>query len=400
MERARDLDRGALRALRATAIAAAFGAILVLCSCGSGGNAKTAPAAQAAAAAGNSSGEACSSVDSGLERIADAVSGAEPGETLCLADGSYGTLHLDASQQEPGVTVRAEHPGKAILAGAALQGSNLTLSRFRIDGEVTVEPGSTGMDVSHNRIGGGYFGVNAGPTSSTPVNDVAITGNRFVGPFGEDAIRLNRYHDGDDADPYGILIQGNEITNVRENGNHSDCLQTVWVGDHLYFRRNYLHDNRCQGFFVSDQATPIKGIFVEDNLFLRDAAPCDPPGSGCGPPSTGQVFGPIDGITISRNTVWTAGNGSPFTLRDGPFGKVTITGNVLYRVWSDWRGGFPSYTEAGNVICRREGTFPATDPSTERTCSPSFVHPTSDDYRLKGGAAGITWRPAAQHYGP
>ena len=168
-------------------------------------------------------------------------------------------------------------PGRARLTGATLQGSNLTLSRFVIDGEVTVEPGSTGMDVDHNRISGGYFGVNAGPTSSTPVNDVAITGNKFVGPFGEDAIRLNRYHDTGDPDPYGILIQGNEITNVRENGNHSDCLQTAWVGDHLYFRRNYLHDNRCQGFFVSDQATPIKGIFVDDNLFLRDAAPCDPP---------------------------------------------------------------------------------------------------------------------------
>ena len=50
-----------------------------------------------------------------------------------------------------------------------------------------------------------------------------------------------------------MLIEGNEITNVRENGNHSDCLQTVWVGDHLIFRKNYLHDNRCQGFFVNDQ---------------------------------------------------------------------------------------------------------------------------------------------------
>ena len=52
-----------------------------------------------------------------------------------------------------------------------------------------------------------------------------------------------------------MLIEGNEITGVRENGNHSDCLQTVWVGDHLVFRKNYLHDNRCQGFFVKDQAS-------------------------------------------------------------------------------------------------------------------------------------------------
>ena len=87
-------------------------------------------------------------------------------------------------------------------------------------------------------------------------DDVTIRGNKFVGPFGEDAIRLNRYHDAD-GDGVGILIEGNEITNVRENGNHSDCLQSVWVGDHLIYRRNYLHDNRCQGFFVKDQATTV-----------------------------------------------------------------------------------------------------------------------------------------------
>ena len=57
-----------------------------------------------------------------------------------------------------------------------------------------------------------------------------------------------------------MLIEGNEITGVRENGTHSDCLQTVWVGDHIVFRKNYLHDNRCQGFFVKDQATAIMGL--------------------------------------------------------------------------------------------------------------------------------------------
>jgi hypothetical protein len=383
-------------------IAAIGGAILVtlvLVACGDE-SAPTGSANRPAEGAGSPPGKACSSVESRAKALENAVADAEPGATVCLADGAYGRLSLDAAPEEPGITVQAQHPGRVKISGATLQGSNLTLSRFEIDDEVTVEPGSTGMSVDHNLISGGYFGVNAGPTSSTPVNDVAITGNRFVGPFGEDAIRLNRYHDTGDPDHHGILIQGNEITGVRENGNHSDCLQTVWVGDHLTFRRNYLHDNRCQGFFVSDQASPIKTISVEDNLFLRNAAPCDPPGSGCGPPSMVQIFGPIDGITVTRNTIWTDGNGSPFTLREGPFGKVEITGNVIYRVWSDWTGGFPEFEEASNVICRREGTFPATDPSTRRTCSPEFLDPASDDYQLEGGAAGITWRPADQHYGP
>ena len=65
------------------------------------------------------------------------------------------------------------------------------------------------------------MGINAGPTTSTSISDTTIRGNKLVGPFGEDALRINRYHDSGDADPYGILIEGNEITGVRENGNHS-----------------------------------------------------------------------------------------------------------------------------------------------------------------------------------
>ena len=192
----------------------------------------------------------------------------------------------------------------------------ITLARFDVTNEVTIQPGSTGMVVDHNRITGGYMGVNAGPTSSTQINDTAITNNKLVGPFGEDAIRLNRYHDAD-GDGIGVLIEGNEITGVRENGNHSDCLQTVWVGDHLVYRRNYLHDNRCQGFFVKDQASPVQGIVVEDNLFVRNNEPCEPPGSGCGQPSYFQVFGPYQGLIMKRNTIWHAATWSPRS-RKGP----------------------------------------------------------------------------------
>ena len=94
-----------------------------------------------------------------------------------------------------------------------------------------MQPGLRDARSNYNRITGGYLGIDAGPTTTTSISDTTIRGNRFVGPFGEDAIRLNRYHDSGDADPYGVLIEGNEITSVRENGNHSDCLQSVWGGD-------------------------------------------------------------------------------------------------------------------------------------------------------------------------
>src|SRR5215207_1807320 len=225
-----------------------------------------------------------------LEALQGAVADAGDGGVLCLAAGSYGALILDGPQEtRERVIVRAVRPGGATLAGADIGRSQVTLARFVISGGIEIEPGTSGVTVAHNHISGGYLGVDAGPTTTTTVNDVPSGGNKFVGPFGEGAIRLNRYHDAN-GDGAGALIANNEFTNIRENGNHSDCLQTVWVGDHLVYRGNYLHDNRCQGFFVKDQASlggvsgPIAGITVENNLFVRNKEPCGPPLSSCGQP--------------------------------------------------------------------------------------------------------------------
>jgi hypothetical protein len=338
----------------------------------------------------------CTATVSSPAAAGRAVSSAAAGAVVCLGDGSYAELVLDGTSR--GITVRAEHSGRATIAGADLAGSGLTLARFDVTDDVTIEPGSRKISVLHNRIRGGYFGVDAGPTTTTPITDTTIRGNLFVGPFGEDAIRLNRYHDSADRDPFGVLIEGNEITNVRENGNHSDCLQSVWGGDHLYFRRNYLHDNRCQGFFVKDQPEPVSRIVLEDNLMLRNAAPCGPPASSCGPPAIVQIVGPTRGIRVTGNTIWTPANDSPLTFRDGPFGAIALSDNVLYRGWSDWNGGFPHFGEARNLVCEWERTFPRLSPKSRRECSPRFLDPAHDDYRL-GNGLGVDWAPAQQHFG-
>lgn len=342
---------------------------------------------------------ACSLVAHGLATLQAAVALAAPHTAVCLADGSYGELTLAAHKRAPGVVVRAEHPGRARIDGAEIDGSHLTLARFKITDEVQVEPGSRKIAILHNRISGGYFGVEAGPTTSTSISDTTIAGNLFAGPFGEDAIRLNRYHDSSDRDPYGVLIEGNEIRGVRENGNHSDCLQSVWGGDELYFRRNYLHDNRCQGFFVKDQPAPVRHVVLADNLMLRNAAPCAPPSSPCGPPLIVQIVGPTRGVAIEANTVWTPGNDSPLALRAGPFGPVAIDRNVLFRAWSDWSGGFQPFEQSGNLVCHWEGTLPPLGGGSTRSCDPPFRAPASDDYRVPGGA-GVDWAPAEAHYGP
>jgi hypothetical protein len=340
---------------------------------------------------------ACTRVVATIEAAQDAVAEAAARSVVCLRDGDFGRLRLRASKVSPGVILRAEHPGEATLDGLSMAGKNLTVARFKITNDVEIQPGSTGMSVNYNRIGGGYFGIDAGPTTTVTVNDVSIIGNKFVGPFGEDAIRLNRYHDAD-GDGVGVLIQGNEITNVVENGSHSDCLQTVWVGDHLVFRRNYLHDNRCQGFFVKDQAAPIHGIVVKNNLFLRDGLPCAPSAAGCGQPAVVQIFGPYTGLKMVHNTVWDRGNQVAF--QEGSSPHSLIADNVMYKAWTSTR---IEGVYRDNTRCVREaadgGSWPRRTPSEKVSCHPRFRDAAADDYRLADGR-GVNWAPRNQHYGP
>jgi chitodextrinase len=348
----------------------------------------------------------CTSTVSTVAAAESAVDAAAPGAVVCLANGVYTDVSLSASKAAPGVTLRAANPGGATLTSATLSGSYLTLSRFLVNGGVSqgdavrVLPGSDHITVEYNHITGGYFGVDAGPTSSDDISDTTVRGNQLVGPFGEDAIRINRYHDGPDADPYGILIDGNEISGVRENGNHSDCLQSVWGGDHLYFVNNYEHDNRCQGFFVKDQPDNVDTVVAQDNLFVRNAEPCAATAPGCGQPSVFQLFGPMSNLLVERNTIWTPEGGSPTTLRDSGWGRVDFDHNEIYRAWSDTTDPFGNYGSLDNGACKRELDWPAT--GIEINCSPGFPgagYGSGDDFRL-GGSRGVDWRPADRHFGP
>ncbi|MFL5834735.1 MAG: right-handed parallel beta-helix repeat-containing protein [Solirubrobacterales bacterium] len=350
-----------------------------------------------AAASAAGPGECVETLHS-LGALQSAVEDAGDGDVVCLAAGSYGRLELDGSlTTRDRVVVRAARPGGATLAGADLGRSRVTLARFVISDGIDVQPGTSGVTVAHNHISGGYLGVDAGPTTTTTVNDVAIVGNKFVGPFGEDAIRLNRYHDAN-GDGAGALIANNEFTNIRENGNHSDCLQTVWVGDHLVYRGNYLHDNRCQGFFVKDQAYPVRGILIEDNLIVRNDAPCAPRAEGCGAPSDLQVFGPHSGLIMRRNTIWGPGAIAAFQEANGT--RARIEANVVFKFWTSTDLSAARFRD--NTRCQRQssgGGWPVPASGEIISCSPDFRAPGQDDYRL-GGARGVTWAPRERHFGP
>jgi parallel beta helix pectate lyase-like protein len=346
----------------------------------------------------------CTSTVSTLSAAQSAVSSAVPGSVVCLANGSYGKLTVSATKAAPGVTLRAQNPGQATLESASVGGSRLTLARFIVTNGVVIQTNSVGITIEHNRITGGGQGIDACPTNTAWCTDERIIGNQLIGPFGEDAIHANRYH--------GLYVEGNEITNVRENGNHSDCLQTVWRGDHIYFRNNYLHDNRCQGFFVKDQTLstpeipggPVEGIVVENNLFVRNKEPCGPPLTSCGQPMYFQPVGPYSGFTMKRNTIWGDGMDSIAAFRgegSGGIGSDTLVeSNVIYRLWTDFN--MTPATLRNNTVCAREasGAGAWSTPTGEtKTCSLSFANTATDDYRISG-ERGVDWAPAENHYGP
>jgi hypothetical protein len=339
----------------------------------------------------------CSTTVTSTAAAQSAAAGAAPGTVICLANGSYGKLALNAHPAGE-VVVQSAPPGVTSIAGATLAGSHVTLEGFNVTDEVDVEPGSDHVTVQFNQISGGYFGVNAGPTTTTTVNDVTIRANKFQGNFGEDAIRLNRYHDGD-GDGVGALIEGNEITGVVENGAHNDCLQTVWVGDHLVYRRNYLHSNNCQGFFVKDQASAIDTIVVEDNLIVDHNLPCQP-ASLC-PTwvlSPVQIFGPLTSLRMANNTVWTPFDNGGVYVRGSDWGSFQFVNNVTYRLSApDGSAPFANYTASNNVTCNRENPWPATGVTS--ACSLPFPNAAAHDYRIAGGR-GVDWAPADQQYGP
>jgi hypothetical protein len=325
----------------------------------------------------------CTSTVSSLAAV---QAGLGAGKAVCLADGSYGSLSFNG----PG-TVVAQHPGAVTLSSATIGGTDGHLERVKVTNGVTLAVGSSGATIAHSTITGGGQGISACPSSSTPCTNMRVIGNRLVGPFGEDAIHANRYE--------GLTVEGNEITQVRENGNHSDCLQTVWTGNNLVFRRNYVHDNRCQGFFVKDQTGlcsgssgvcgPINGIDFSDNLMVRNKEPCGPPLTTCGQPNIVQIFGPYTNLKIRQNTVWGDGGESILALRDSVGAGTVVEDNAIYRFWTDTNASGATF--ADNTLCSIEGTWPSSRPGTTTSCGSAFPNTSG---------RGIDWDPAAQHYGP
>jgi hypothetical protein len=340
---------------------------------------------------------ACTSTVSTAAAVQSAVTAAPSGSTVCLADGTYAKLALTGSKP---VTVRAEHPGQATVAGFVLSGADITTSQFRLTGTWEARPGSSRMTVDRsffdlNAFSG--FGVMACASSSTQCNDVTVSGNRFVGQSEEDAIRANRYHDGD-GDGRGLAIVNNEFTGNVEKGDHNDVFQAVWVGDHLVFSGNYLHDFGGQGFFVKDQATAVNGLVANDNLIVDQDSPCVPSTLCTGfQLSPFQVFGPVTNVEMKHNTVG-FGRGGGFGVLTGSYSNAVFSDNVFDALGVTNSGGSGTVTTgSNNTRCTGNGWPAPTGTATD--CTPAFLDAAHGDYRQANGR-GVSWKVSDKTFGP
>jgi hypothetical protein len=341
----------------------------------------------------------CDQTVSSTSAAQSALGSASPGTVVCLANGTYGGIALGSSKAAPGVTLAAANPGGARIGSVSVDASGYTISRFVIDGEVGISRNVDRTVVDHNRIlSGGHYGVfvcSAEPPDQC--DDTKIVGNIFDGAMNEDQIRANVFHDGN-GDGVGLLVEGNEFRGNTERGGHNDVFQSVWVGDHLVFRKNYLHDFGGQGFFVKDQGKAIDGFVANDNLIVDQDLPCEPSSLCSGYQlSPWQVYGPIANGEMSHNTVgWGSGGGT--AVLTGTYTNIDFSDNVFNRLSdTDGGGSVPSLSGSGNTYCENSGWD--VPPGTSKDCAPAFLDPAAGDYRLADGR-GIDWVPSQQHYGP
>jgi parallel beta helix pectate lyase-like protein len=356
---------------------------------------------------------------SSLSALQNAVRNASKGGTVYLAGGTYGSVTLN-SHRKTWVTVRPASGASVHLADLNFgsNASHIAVRRLHVDGDVDLAPtgadhiqifdsdlsgvsakwGTNHIRIVHNWIHDCSNCVELVSTASNvpgapdpsatdlpPVRNIKIVGNRIARPD-TDAIFMGNYRH--------IRVEGNEITGVIENGNHNDALQSVYGGDDLTFRGNYVHDNHGEGFFIKDgRATNVE---VSNNLFVRTT----------GPLWQLMLYRTI-GAVIKRNTAWNCE--APFILEEANNRRVVIRNNVLNGMYV--QNGSESYYRNRAVLDQHDnvirGGWNWGATSRDKTVRPDFRAPGSNDFRLTkaqvrriGLSAGVTWAVRRRVFGP
>jgi Right handed beta helix region len=347
-------------------------------------------------------------VDAGSD-VSRALATAQPGSTIVLQGGSYPALTAPAGTRSAPLTVTAAAgqtvtmPNVTVPAGASnLRFEGLTLtgeggpafgigdnahdiqllnSVVRDSGDaILIQPGVSnvlfqGNDISSKAPGatGGGIGLAFASTSTLPGSP---PGQPNDPPISNVTIRNNKFHDiGSDAirpaNFVNLVVEGNDITGVKENGDHCDVLQVTFGGRDFIFRNNYVHDNAGQGLFIKDGE--VTNARVENNVFVHNSLEI-----------TVSFFDTVN-LTLVNNTVWDNTAGNVF-LRPG-IRNVVLRNNLFQSLDADSTSEAISQTQSDyNVIAG--GTGGPRGPHDVKA-TPKFVNAAGYDYRLAAGSVGI-----------
>jgi hypothetical protein len=361
---------------------------------------------------------------SSVSAATSALASASGGDVVCLADGSYGSATI-STKRSTDATLAAAHPGGATIGPITFSpnASHIVLRNFKLKG-TQLQGGATDIQILDNLISGSEGVDFAGAINPTPggccsvsnlplIQRVLIDGNKFLGPYGEDAMQVKGFKD--------VTISNNEITNVTSvNGAHADGVQTVHGGSGLHIIGNYMHDNNMQPLFLGKDGD-ISNVEIRQNLSVRDRV---------GPNPTevlsqfiqphhlvmeNNTFADEGGFTISWAPDAYGGNNPPPA---NPVDSVVDHNVFSYFIPYDYSnsnnraGVFTNSSvlnENYNVMgdSSRSWTWV---PSHMGSCSissntPAYNNPAADDYRVTVGAcggyaAGVTWTPAGRVFGP
>ena len=200
-----------------------------------------------------------------------------------------------------------------------------------------------------------------GEENDPPISNVTIRNNHFH-DIGIDAIRPSNF--------VNLVVEGNDIEGVKENGEHCDVLQVTFGGRGFIVRDNYIHDNQGQGLFIKDGR--VTNARVENNVFVHNSLEI-----------TVQFYDTVN-LTLVNNTVWD--NESNVLLREG-IRNVVVRNNLFQRLDVDSTSEAAANVQQDyNVI--GGGNWGARGPHDVRG-APKFVNAAADDYRLAAGSRGV-----------
>lgn len=277
------------------------------------------------------------------------LTGSSTVSAFALEDGAHDIQLVNSSVTSPTQDAISLRPA---VNNVAIAGNYITT---RAPGATTGGDGITFLSTST------LPGSPAGEPNDAPVTNVAIVNNRLVN-IGVDAIRPTNF--------VNLSIQGNEITGVDENGQHTDAIQTVFGGTNLDIEGNYIHDNNGEGILIKDgQVTNAR---IVNNLFAHTTLEYQL-----------QVTG-TSGLVVANNTFWdNAGYG--MVLRPGVTQGV-VENNIFENLSAAPAYQITGITEDYNLVA---GGYGEKFGPHDIQGSPRFVNATGDDFRLAAGSPGI-----------